>query len=331
MLASKIAQYCAEKYGVPLCDRQGALNIVYIEGANLDGTPNADRLDEWNDVRYLVGMQGGKWEILFSQTATTEPGRFYTQNPMNKKGAARIGFGYHEPAWIEGLHKGIQPALVQRGPVRISRDANRDGKRNRKTEPEFASPPVGINHHSTNAKFDSDSIGRHSAGCLVGKDVILHINFIQILRSDPRRIHADQNKEAYLHDCWVIPGDDFGRFEVNPTTGNIQGPKEPEQIQEEMLQNPLFPTKGVKIKKGVDPIGTKHNIPTVANKEIVNLLYKVTYVSGASSWFASDKPIVYLVYAGGPSSHGIVPSHLTIPLEVFAKHALPVTKTDIFW
>jgi hypothetical protein len=300
-------------------------------------------------------MQDGKWEILFSQTATTEPGRFYTLNPMNKAGAARIAFGYHPPAWGEGLHKGIQPALIQRGKVRISRDANRDGKRNRKTEPEFMTRPVGINHHSTNAKFNSESIGKHSAGCLVGKEVNLHLTFIQMLRFDPRRVHAGQNGEVFLHDCWVLPGDDFGRFEVKsegvlavpsglppvtikanfvngPTAANIEGPTE-QPIQETINTKPLFnfQNKMVKLKPGAQPKGTTHDIPTVANKEIIKLRYKVQYVSGAKGWFASDKPVVYLSYAGGPSAHGIVPQHIAIPLEVFAKDAVPVTKDDIFW
>jgi hypothetical protein len=157
-------------------------------------------------------MRNGQWEILFAQTATTEPGLYYTVNPLNKKGAARIAFGYHPPAWREGRHRNIQPALVQVGTVRISRDANRDGKRNRRTEPEYDSPPVGINHHSTNPTFAGQSIGKHSAGCLVGKEYAAHLDFLQILRFDVRRLASDAIGQMYLYDCWVIPGDDFAKF-----------------------------------------------------------------------------------------------------------------------
>lgn len=330
MLATKIAQYCAEKYGVPLCDRQGALNIVYIEGANMDGTPNNDEPDKWNDVRYLVGMQDGKWEILFSQTATTEPGRYYTVNPMDKRGAARIGFGYHPHAWAEGFHKGKHIALIQKAPVRISRDANRDGKRSKK-EPEYASPPVGINHHSTFDGFKSDSIGKHGAGCLVGEKMAPHITFIQMLRLDPRRIYSDKNGKEYLHDCWVIPGDDFGRFEVKPTAGNIEGPKE-QLTQSEMLNTtPLFPVKDVKIKKGSQPKGTTHGIPATIGKSEILLTYTVYDVRGTASWFSTEDPVIYLKYTGGPIAGGVVPPFLSITLDMFAAVAAPISKSDIFW
>lgn len=48
--ANKIAQFCATQYNAPLCPTDGAVNIVYIEGMNPDGTENADRIDEWNDL-----------------------------------------------------------------------------------------------------------------------------------------------------------------------------------------------------------------------------------------------------------------------------------------
>ncbi len=208
---NKIASFCEVVYGQPICPTEGAANIVYIEGLNPDGTENDDKLDGWNDLRLLVGKVKGEWQILFSQVATTEPGRFYTEKPMNKNGAARIAFGYHPPAWAEGLHKGKFPALVQRKPVLIHRDLNRDGKRN-ESEKSHMSGLIGLNHHSTSLNFKGKYIGRHGAGCKVGYDYLKHLDFLQILRFDPRRVASEAMHQEYLHDDWVLPGDDFAKF-----------------------------------------------------------------------------------------------------------------------
>ena len=212
MLASKIAQYCAEIIGTPLCPTEGAVNIVYIEGANDDGTANPDRPDRWNDMRYIVGMVAGEWQVIFRQVATTEPGVYYTQRPLNKKGAARIELDtYHQPAWAEGLHQGKQPALVQRKSVLIRRDFNRDGKRNNSEKP-HQSGLIGLNQHSTSPDFKGQLVGKWSAACLVGYDYAKHLNFLQILRFDVRRLASEAIKQEYLHDTWMIAGDRFAKF-----------------------------------------------------------------------------------------------------------------------
>jgi len=204
---NKIAAFCANVYGQPLCPIGGAVNIVYIEGIDPDGTPNADEPNKWNDLRLLLTYENEAWKIVHSAVATTEPGDYYTKNPTNKKGCARIAFGYHPPAWEHGFHKGVQPALVQVGQVKIHRDLNRDGLRNR-TEEAFMSPPVGINHHTTNKQFKGELVGKHSAGCLVGKDYFGHISFLEILKRDVRIVAG----RPYLYDSWVLPGDKFTAF-----------------------------------------------------------------------------------------------------------------------
>jgi len=211
--ANKIAQFCATQYNAPLCPTEGAVNIVYIEGMNPDGTENADRLDEWNDLRVLVGMVEGGWKILFSQIATTEPGRFYTQNPLNKKGAARIAFGYHPPAWAHGLHKGVQPALRQRKSVLIHRDLNRDGKRNPSEKP-HKSGLIWLNQHGTKPGYKGGSIGMYSAACLVGMDYDMHITFLQMTKFDPRYLASENIGQEYLYDLWALPGDEFSKFKL---------------------------------------------------------------------------------------------------------------------
>ena len=204
-----IAAFCANTYGVPLCPLQGALNIVYIEGLNQDGSLNADEPNRWNDLRLLLAFENEGWVIKHNAIATTEPGEYYTKNPTNKNGCARIAFGYHPPAWAFGFHKGVQPALVQRGRVKIHRDLNRDGLRNR-FEPAFMEGLIGLNHHSTNQRFNNELVGKHSAGCLVGKSYSEHIDgFLATLKRDRRYLETAAIGGNYLFDTWVLPGDLF--------------------------------------------------------------------------------------------------------------------------
>ena len=210
---NKIAQFCATQYNAPLCPTEGAVNIVYLEGLNPDGTENADHIDEWNDLRVLVGMVEGDWKILFSQIATTEPGRFYTVKPLNKKGAARIAFGHHPTAWAHDLHKGKQPALVQRRSTLIHRDLNRDGKRNPSEKP-HQSGLIGLNQHSTKPDYKGGTIGKYSAACLVGMDYEAHITFLQMTKFDPRYLASETIGQEYLYDIWALPGDEFAKFKL---------------------------------------------------------------------------------------------------------------------
>lgn len=153
-----------------------AINIMYLEGVHPDTwVPNADKIDEWNDVRLLVRNTG---EVLMSCSATTEPGLYYTQNPLNPNGAARIAFGYHKDAWRIGSHKG-QDALVQCGAIKVHRDLNKDGKRT--GDRVFVQSDMGLNMHSTGVSTPS-LVGRHSAGCLVGRYLETHKKFMVTCR-----------------------------------------------------------------------------------------------------------------------------------------------------
>jgi hypothetical protein len=146
----------------------------YVEGMNTDGTLNADRFNEWNDVCFVIDVVRDVPKIILRAVATTEPGRYYTQNRMNPKGAARIELDTPFPnAWIFGVHregtKGAHEALVQCGIISVRRDANEDGMRT--GDKLDVGDYFFINQHGTKGydPFEKD-IGRASAGCLV----ILH-------------------------------------------------------------------------------------------------------------------------------------------------------------
>jgi len=49
------------------------LNIVCLEAADLDGTPNANKPNGFNDLRLVLTLQDGKPVILGKWEGTTEP------------------------------------------------------------------------------------------------------------------------------------------------------------------------------------------------------------------------------------------------------------------
>jgi hypothetical protein len=154
-----------------------ALNIVYFEGINCDlVNVNSDRIDCWNDVRAIISNTG---DVLLCCTATTEPGWYYRNNPLNDNGAAQLAFGQHLDGWRIGDHHG-QDALVQDGDLKVYRDKNDDGSR--KGDAIYVGDDFGLNQHTTSNA--PDTVGRWSAGCLVGKYPDTHNDkFMPIVRA----------------------------------------------------------------------------------------------------------------------------------------------------
>jgi hypothetical protein len=166
---------------------EGEINIVYIEGANADGTPNDNAPNRFNDRRIVIGIEGGVPTVIGNWQATSEPGRRYTHRPLpGVDGAARIKVGQHR-AWQVGIHHAGKPsgheALVQTGgPVTVCRDVNKDHQRARDRE---TTGWYGINQH-WGYDFPEDDIRTASAGCLVGRTREGHRAFMAIVKSDPR-------------------------------------------------------------------------------------------------------------------------------------------------
>lgn len=177
------------------------LNIVYIEDFDAnDWIPLSEKLDFFNDIRCVVSDQG---DVFLSNWATTEPGRYYTENRLNSKGAFRIAIGQHIDAWRIGDHKG-QLALVQVAPVTGFRDNNEDGLRIGDLQDRGI---FGINQHTTGINFNSpDRIGRWSAGCLVGQNTNSHYNrFMPLCRQ-----MIITNKTP-IFSTTIIDGSDFAK------------------------------------------------------------------------------------------------------------------------
>lgn len=178
--------------------RVKARNIVYIEDSLEDGTPTAGVLDAWDDRSLIVADTG---KVLLNATATCEPGAYWTNNPMNPKGAARIAFGQHRAAWELGTHRrSSHPALVQCDNVKVIRDTNEDGRRSPKDYEDFGL--FGINQHGCLADGDVNSIGHWSAGCMVRLYWKAHLKFMTLCRESGSK----------RFDTTVIDSSDLAKF-----------------------------------------------------------------------------------------------------------------------
>lgn len=158
--------------------RINELNIVGIRRI----VPNVkNKFDDLVTVFFTVPL-GTPWNVtpvtelfydkridktwVFSQyPATTEPGKSYLLNPINKKGTAILTEGQYEAVYKIDKHNGKYEALCQRlGNVTVWRDSNKD------TEYDFKVKEAGmfgINIHRANQWNILEWIDKNSAGCQV--------------------------------------------------------------------------------------------------------------------------------------------------------------------
>lgn len=200
-IASRIVKYLQAK-NYQVFTKPKEYNIVYIEGISEDWTLNGDPPNQFNDRRIVIEVVDGVPKIVNHWEATTEPGRYYTVNPMNPKGAARIQFGQYK-AWAVGFHGNADrhESLVQVAPITVHRDFNEDFKR---TGDKLDTGLFLINQHWGYDAPVTD-IRNASAGCLVGRRRDGHREFMAIIKQD-RRYVANND---YVFYTTVIPGDDF--------------------------------------------------------------------------------------------------------------------------
>lgn len=167
------------------------LNLIGIRNPN--STPNS--FDDTEVVAW-ISPDGTKNIHLFP--ITTDPGLYYLNNPEKANetgsGTAIVKEGQYRGLWKMGLHNSSYTALVQKNPVTVIRDFDRDSVL------DFSAPPPGstmkeivngnvktvewydatgklvwreqtgmfyINNHRANANGQSTSVDKWSAGCQV--------------------------------------------------------------------------------------------------------------------------------------------------------------------
>ena len=184
-----------------ICRHPDCKNIVYVEGVDPDGKLNPQTPNAFEDLRVVFSIRRDGVPVVHDWVGTTEPGKPYTMNPMNPKGAARIAFGQFK-SWRVGTHvgpTGFEPheALIQAEPI----DVYRDGNMNYKREGPIFSGIFGIDQH-WGYDLPKDDVGHASAGCLVGETRDGHRAFMALIKSDPRYIANN----GYKFVTAVIPG-----------------------------------------------------------------------------------------------------------------------------
>jgi hypothetical protein len=129
---------------------------------NIVGVRNTlGRVNHFDDFIHVYYERKGEW-IHKEFPATTYPGSDSLLKPPNPNGTAILRVGQY--TYQKGLHKGKYEALIQKSPVTVYRDSNRDlvyDKLHKTTQIGF----FGINIHS--ASFGALWVGPNSAGCQV--------------------------------------------------------------------------------------------------------------------------------------------------------------------
>ncbi|MEO7982931.1 MAG: hypothetical protein ABI688_02505 [Bacteroidota bacterium] len=135
------------------------LNIV---GIRADSTvPN--RFDD--EIHVFFKNNTSQW-IHYIFPATTDPGTYWLQNPMNAQGTAILMQGQYKGAYQIGLHRSKYYALVQRKPITVLRDYDRNAVLdfwNGKPDTGI----FGVNIHRASLNGTTKTVDNYSAGCQV--------------------------------------------------------------------------------------------------------------------------------------------------------------------
>lgn len=137
------------------------LNIWGIRSKDID-------INYYNDVIIIFYNDSINSWYIDIYDATTKPGSYYLQNPLNEKGCAILKEGFYRGLWKIGLHKGYT-ALIQANPCTVYRDNNKDNIIDKDIPTETGM--FSIDLHRASAWKVEDEVGLYSAGCQVIKDV----------------------------------------------------------------------------------------------------------------------------------------------------------------
>ncbi len=135
------------------------LNIIGIRTAG--GRSNC--FDDNITVMYI--REDMTWEMKTFK-ATTDPGTSWLRDPMNPAGTAILKPGQYIGCYQLGMHRRKYRALIQKLPVTIWRDNNRDDFADYNLKKQETGL-FGINIHKAADKGVTKYIDKYSAGCQV--------------------------------------------------------------------------------------------------------------------------------------------------------------------
>lgn len=170
MLAAIVQAITGRDYAV--YTRPYELNIIGVRSESTE----ANRFDD--DIHVFFKNGAGQW-IHYLFAATTDPGTYWLRSPMHPQGTAILQQGQYRNAYQIGLHKGKYYALVQRGPVTVLRDYDRNAVldfMNGKPDTGL----FGINIHRASVNGRAKEVDKYSAGCQVFADINDFNRFMQL-------------------------------------------------------------------------------------------------------------------------------------------------------
>lgn len=123
----------------------------------------------FDDTMGCIRFDGAGSLQMFRWAATTDPGTYWLEHPLNSSGCAILVEGQYLDTWKIDKHAGKYEALCQRaGKVKVYRDPSRDSKHDldRST---IIEGYYGINLHAATRKKGgvSTRVDKWSAGCQV--------------------------------------------------------------------------------------------------------------------------------------------------------------------
>ena len=157
-LLGKIKTIARQK-GYKIFSRPYELNIWGVRSKQT----RSNKFDDEFHVFYKTGFLNWEYHVF---PATTDPGTYWLNSPMNEQGTAILKAGQYLEAYELGMHRGKYIALTQRKPVTVYRDYNRnailDFFNGTKVTGLF-----GINIHRAMLKGTTRYVDEFSAGCQV--------------------------------------------------------------------------------------------------------------------------------------------------------------------
>lgn len=141
------------------------LNIIGIRSDNKNKVTNL-----FDDLLVVIYKDPrGIWKRV-TYNITTEPGLYYmTKKLLNPKGTSIVVPGQYRGCWELGKHQGKYKALVQKKPIKVYRDGNKDDVYDMDST-RIDSGVFGINIHRSNEFIKATFVNSYSAGCQVFAD-----------------------------------------------------------------------------------------------------------------------------------------------------------------
>lgn len=149
--------------------------------------------DRFND--YLMFLYEDELSVA---KGTTDPGVYYTSNPLSRNGAFHLNLGYHKNIWRLRKHRGKYLALCDDS-LTSNVSGWRDGNKNHRHDIEeiLDIGNFGVNWHYSN---NSDLINYASAGCQVTNNIKFFNKSIECAIASEQELFS-----YYLFDISEIP------------------------------------------------------------------------------------------------------------------------------